>query len=66
MKWTNEKPVKAGWYWYQELKSFGPTIINIQKDESAGKLYVNSDDWKDLYVEDFKGQWSGPIPEPED
>jgi hypothetical protein len=60
MKWTKEKPNKNGYYWYSDDVA-DPEIVLLEWP------YV----WfyKEMcneQIEYLDGEWSGPIPEPED
>ena len=66
--WTKEPPTVPGWYWYIQLPSSSPCIVQL--------LYRGLDTYRlkasfagiedDEYVEDLEGQWAGPIPMPEE
>lgn len=71
MKWTYETPRKPGNYWYRRAEKALPGMTSQPKI-----LYVNSSlrvpqlnlwEYKEpVGVEEYKGQWAGPIPEPDD
>lgn len=59
MIWTTDKPTKPGEYWYRDGST--AAIVCVDFDTSvrwfSGRRGVLSD---------LKGQWAGPIPEPEE
>lgn len=71
MKWTWNKPEKRGNYWYRRIDDGPPGL-----EKSPRILYVNSDlcvpqlnlfEYREpVSVNEYKGQWAGPISEPED
>ena len=71
IRWTSEKPRKAGNYWYRRVAN---SLAKINSKPQI--LYVNSDlcvpqlnllEYREpISVNEYKGQWAGPIPEPED
>ena len=71
MKWTFKKPTKPGNYWYKHVERAMPGISS-----KPIILYVNSDlcvpqmdkhEFKEpISVEEYNGQWAGPIELPED
>jgi len=59
MKWTKDKPKVDGYYWYRDKYTAKPKIHGY----SAGIVYpigIN----EEYYVEEFNGEWAGPIPLP--
>ena len=61
MKWTKERPTESGWYWFRDT-TFGVTSVlevKIHRDKSIriGPCYDG---------EITRGEWAGPIPEPEE
>ena len=71
MKWTFEKPKKPGNYWYKRDADAVPGLTGKPRI-----LYVDSDfrvpqlnffEYKEpISIEEYKGQWAGPIHEPEE
>uniref|UniRef100_A0A6M3II34 Uncharacterized protein n=1 Tax=viral metagenome TaxID=1070528 RepID=A0A6M3II34_9ZZZZ len=53
LTWTKDKPTKPGWYWYRGLYQVQSSIIYITPNIDI----VNS-------LKGSKGEWAGPIPEP--
>ncbi len=71
MKWSSEKPKKRGNYWYRRQSksmqgmSGQPKILCVNSDLCVPQL--NLWEYKEpVSVEEYRGQWAGPIPEPED
>ena len=60
MTWSSENPSKPGWYWWRDKGMF-PRIRLIQKDRDS-RLFTDTN----VYAKFEKGQWAGPIPEPEE
>lgn len=57
LRWTSEKPIQPGWYWYRGLiDEADPLIVLV---DEAGYFQ-----WPDGAFEDVRqtdGQWAGPI-----
>ena len=71
MKWTFDKPDKPGNYWYKPVKnalpgiSANPIIIYVNSYLCVPQLALH--DYKEpLSVNDYPGQWAGPIREPKE
>ena len=72
MKWTKEKPMKSGWYWWRPKKNFVPHIAYVvwesvihpvQKD----RMFVLYPPFSvEFTVNERGGEWAGPIQEPEE
>ncbi len=62
LKWSREKPISAGWYWYRgEVGEADPLIVQI---DEAGMFQ-----WPDGAFQEVtltKGEWAGPILLPEE
>lgn len=58
MKWTKERPEVDGWYWFFDVAD--PEIVEV-KDNHV--YWTRSGDCS---LDELDGEWSGPIPEPED
>ena len=71
LKWTSEKPKDIGWYWYRPEPRFIPRMVYVCWRYEPNKdprwcviIPCNCDMW--LNVNEFGGEWAGPIPEPEE
>ena len=64
MKWTREKPTKAGWWWYKDdITAARPLWCTRAKRQITAHWHNGATD----SVNDLDGQWSDqPIPEPEE
>ncbi len=69
MKWTFDKPDKPGNYWYRPVKkalpgiSAKPKILYVNSNLCVPQLTLN--DFKvPVSVDQYPGQWAGPIKEP--
>lgn len=62
-KYTSDLPRVAGWYWYIDYDSKYTAIYQIATDPDDGQLALKFDDGY-VYMENFKGDWCGPIPQP--
>ncbi len=60
MKWTFEKPTEEGWYWFREDENDNIYPYYIQKRGDA--LCIRGLGW----LNDFDGQFAGPMPTPEE
>lgn len=64
MKWTDESPVVSGWYWFRNAHSrAGCYDIWHDPDRDDFMCAVGS---HNVAASALRGQWSGPIPEPEE
>lgn len=64
LKWTKEKPKEAGWYWYKTRKNGKASCVEFVKYCNAIRKITR---WGyGDYVEDMRGFFAGPIPEPEE
>lgn len=71
MNWTADKPVTPGYYWYRRIEKAMPGISSRPRI-----IYVNTNlcvpqfnlwEYKEpVSVKEYKGEWCGPIPEPEE
>ncbi len=62
LKWTKNKPTEAGWYWYRgQTHEEDPFIVQVDE--------VGQFQWPDGAFQEVtltKGEWAGPIEEPEE
>ena len=65
MNWTDKKPTQPGWYWYRAAGEWEAIIVNVNYEFLDGfeVLCVGTSEryWSDT----MRGQWAGPIMEPE-
>lgn len=68
--WTLEKPQEAGNYWYRRTDnslsqiSGKPRILFVNSKLCVPQLSLS--EYKEpVSVEEYKGEWAGPISEPE-
>ena len=63
MKWTTEKPVKQGWYWWQlYLEAESWEVLYVHPD------YDRVGPWGDgsySMLSQMDGLWAGPLEPPE-
>jgi hypothetical protein len=59
-QWTTEKPTTAGWYWFRGLAHEADPFI-VQVDE-AGQFQWPDGGFQEVTL--AKGEWAGPIEEP--
>ena len=64
MNWTNDKPWQTGFYWYREPAPAGgavfpATIVEVVISEESFVAKLGEDGDQDL--ENFTGEWMGPI-----
>ena len=63
MKWTRDKPMRIGWFWFRDLVTEVPkkiVYVNAPAISAFGGGYI------DLRMLNGTEEWSGPIPPPED
>ena len=58
-KWTKDKPLVPGWYWWEYGPGAGLDIIEV--DWQVGETYLVC---KHGAVEFMEGRFSGPLPSP--
>jgi hypothetical protein len=61
MIWTNEKPTKAGWYWYNPRLTF-IEVYELFDSEQGLCWYVDKDGGG--LIKDMRGRWAGPLDPP--
>jgi hypothetical protein len=60
-RWSRERPVQAGWYWFRDPLQ-KPEVIQIWNKE--GVLWV---DYYGVSLDSFgNGEWCGPLEPPHD
>lgn len=62
MRWTTDKPIKAGEYWIKETHLHEQEIVRVNLDGSVRWFSGRRADVNDLR----KAKWAGPIEEPEE
>ena len=75
LTWTDEKPTKPGWYWYED-EDYGPVPVYVEWTgfvdvPAARQLSVTmacGDDFDQPLdeVANLTGQWAGPLNMPKD
>lgn len=68
-RWTNDPPVRPGFYWYRETRDrHEPTVLEIAVEEFGGNvdLFIREGPGRDQvnFIENYDGEWAGPIPLP--
>jgi len=63
MMWTKEKPVKEGWYFHKARINSPAYFRKVIRTKKGGLMGHDQPYW--FPVDDFRGWWAGPIPEPE-
>jgi hypothetical protein len=59
-QWDKAKPTKPGWYWYRgELHEADPFIVQV---DEAGQFQWPDGGYQEVSL--AKGEWAGPIEEP--
>lgn len=60
MKYTTNIPTEPGWYWFRDDDAFeNGDVVHF-----TGTVFWYGNDSCDLRF--YPGEWSGPIPKPED
>jgi hypothetical protein len=62
LKWTTERPARAGWYWHRGPFPESSAII-VEVDED-GYFKWPDGSFDDVHV--ISGWWAGPVPVPDD
>jgi len=52
MKWTNEKPTKPGWYWYED-ENYGPYPVHV---DWCGFIEIDDPELRQLEIETACGE----------
>lgn len=63
MQWTTEKPTEPGWYWWRLDERKSP-IVFLRCGDNFHTVIDLYDGWDGTSPDG--GEWSGPIPEPEE
>lgn len=79
MTWTTEKPSKPGWYWHKGESYHVPGTVYAEQYDGIVEIVLADDGlgFLALFVNEvgrdssapivqWRGQWAGPIPEPEE
>lgn len=61
-KYTNDKPTEPGWYWHRSQHA--EYILCLAHDPNENNLLSVYDEGGFLYLENYHGQWCGPIEKP--
>lgn len=71
MKWTTEKPTKPGWYWWRRYPKKKAYKVEVKR----GRGVLRGNQWLEVYWEGervarfdepVRGEWAGPLDEPEE
>lgn len=63
MKWTTERPTKAGFYWYREGEADNfPVVVNVAPEHDFAGPW---DDGSETRLSHMNGEWSGPLEPPD-
>jgi hypothetical protein len=64
-----EPPTRPGWYWFRGNINGSPLlskrIVEIQQNKHYGLAVVSASPWPQE-LDRYRGEWAGPIPEPEE
>ncbi len=63
LRWSAEKPTVPGWYWWRNKTPNGGYITDMLEVGEQLTVY-NDQTHKSHSVDEFQGEWAGPIPEP--
>ena len=73
LKWSNEVPKAEGHYWFRGkvdgLYDWQPCILHVydfRANPDGNRITADVDTEKSRMLEDFSGDWAGPIPLPEE
>ncbi len=62
LRWTAVKPTVSGWYWFRgEAHEADPFIVLV---DAAGQFHWPDGGFQEVLL--AKGEWAGPIEEPDD
>lgn len=68
--WTKERPTTPGWYWWRAWRGGTAVVTEVCYSipvTGEKRLYAQFVDCtKALYIDQFEGEWAGPIPEPKE
>ena len=60
LKWTDEKPNQAGWYWWRGMEEdTEPLVVFV---DAVGYFQWPDGMWQEVGL--TKGEWAGPIEPP--
>jgi hypothetical protein len=61
-RWSNDKPTRAGWYWFRgQAHEADPFIVLV---DEAGQFQWPDGGFQEVPL--AKGEWAGPIEEPDE
>lgn len=63
-RWTTEQPKREGWYWFRKSNQHVWQILRVIIDPDDDTLSISWSDGGKDWIENWTGQWSGPIKEP--
>jgi len=69
LRWVNAPPRALGHYWYRGSDQHEPEIVEICMEDFGPnrdmfvRLGKGPEDFN--FIENYDGQWAGPIPQPE-
>lgn len=66
MTWTTNKPTTPGWYWWRRNKDKNLTCHEIGYRHEHDGLWILSLPDEYVRIDEYGGEWAGPIPEPEE
>lgn len=62
LKWTEQKPTVTGWYWFRgQAHEADPFIVQV---DEAGQFQWPDGGFQEVAL--AKGEWAGPIQEPQE
>lgn len=61
LRWTREKPKRAGWYWYRNQGNLNIGDVFMAVWGFVANLNGSG---HPVSVKDLDGEWAGPLPEP--
>ena len=74
MKWSSSPPDREGWWWYKgecDVTSDFVGVVQIFRYHNEPPFYIH-EPYMDYYsrldkfIDSWKGQWAGPLQEPEE
>ena len=65
-KWTKTTPTEEGYYWWRFNNLSDEYIVKVAISSITDELCVYNGVYASVEMEDYEGEWCGPITRPEE
>lgn len=63
MSWTTKKPTQPGWYWWRTYNDEPWEVVEVCVNNNR---MFHKRIGRTVEIDSSKGEWSGPLPEPDE